>query len=42
MADPNFAHAIRDFLKAETRAVDEEIEILTSYGPFRQTGEDHD
>ena len=42
VADPGFARAIRDFLKAETRAVDEEIEILTSYGPFRQTGEDHD
>ncbi|SNS95142.1 GNAT family N-acetyltransferase [Tropicimonas sediminicola] len=41
-ADPGFARAIAEFLKAEARAVDEEIEILTSYGPFRRTGEDHD
>ncbi|MFV0334614.1 MAG: GNAT family N-acetyltransferase [Tropicimonas sp.] len=42
VADPGFARAIREFLNAEARAVDEEIEILTSYGPFRQRGEDHD
>ncbi|NDR55582.1 GNAT family N-acetyltransferase [Aliiruegeria sabulilitoris] len=42
VADPGFAKAIAQFLDAEARAVDEEIEILTSYGPFRQTGEDHD
>ncbi|SDK62724.1 GNAT family N-acetyltransferase [Aliiruegeria lutimaris] len=42
VADPGFGRAIAQFLDAEAKAVDEEIEILTSYGPFRQTGEDHD
>ncbi|RYH10828.1 GNAT family N-acetyltransferase [Tropicimonas sp. IMCC6043] len=42
VADPGFERAIREFLRGESAAVDEEIEILTSYGPFRQTGEDHD
>lgn len=42
VADRGFARAIAEFLDAEARAVDEEKEILTSYGPFRQTGEDHD
>ncbi len=34
-ADQGFASAIESFLEAEKRAVGEEIEILTSYGPFR-------
>ncbi len=42
VADQGFRRAIAEFLEAESRAVDEEIEILTSYGPFRKTGEDHD
>ncbi|MFV0358429.1 GNAT family N-acetyltransferase [Tropicimonas sp.] len=42
VADPGFARAVREFLIAESRAVDEENEILTSYGPFRSSGRDHD
>lgn len=34
--DPGFAQAIADYLEAERSAVAEEIEILTSYGPFRK------
>lgn len=37
IADEGFRHAIAEYLKAERAAVDEEIEILTSYGPFRKT-----
>jgi len=36
IADPGFARAVEDFLRAERAAVDEEIEVLTSYGPFRK------
>jgi len=35
--DPGFAEAIGRYLRAEADAVDEEIEILTDYGPFRKT-----
>ncbi|WP_407494899.1 GNAT family N-acetyltransferase [Pseudooceanicola sp. MF1-13] len=35
-ADPSFARAIKQYLDAEAEAVEEEIEILTSYGPFRR------
>lgn len=40
-ADPGFADAISQFLDAERDAVDEEVEVLAQYGPFRktQTGE---
>lgn len=34
--DPGFAGAVDDYLQAERAAVDEEIEILTDYGPFRK------
>ncbi|MFK7876105.1 MAG: GNAT family N-acetyltransferase [Paracoccaceae bacterium] len=34
--DPGFAHAVDDYLQAERSAVAEDIEILTSYGPFRK------
>ncbi|TDK43951.1 GNAT family N-acetyltransferase [Antarcticimicrobium luteum] len=37
IADPGFAEAVRQFLVAERAAVDEEIEILTDYGPFKKT-----
>jgi predicted N-acyltransferase len=37
MRDPGFARAVGDYLKAERAAVDEEIEVLTEYGPFRKT-----
>ncbi len=42
IADPGFARAVAQFLKDEREAVDEEIDILTSYGPFRRGGEDHE
>ena len=37
IGDPGFRDAIADYLKAERAAVDEEIEVLTSYGPFRKS-----
>ncbi len=37
IADPGFRRAVEQFLDAERRAVDEEIEVLTSFGPFRKT-----
>ncbi len=36
MADEGFSRAVADYLRAERRAVDEDIEVLTSYGPFRK------
>lgn len=35
IADPRFREAVRQFLNAERDAVGEDIEVLTSYGPFR-------
>ena len=35
-ADPGFAGAIAKYLDAERAAVDEEIDVLTEYGPFRK------
>ncbi len=41
IADPGFKEAVARFVDAERDAVDEEIEILTDYGPFRKDrGED--
>ncbi|MEO0914040.1 MAG: GNAT family N-acetyltransferase [Pseudomonadota bacterium] len=37
VADTGFAGAISQYLEAERAAVDEEIEVVTSYGPFRKT-----
>lgn len=37
VADAGFARAIAEYLEAERAAIDEEIEVLTSYGPFRKT-----
>nr|WP_255599408.1 GNAT family N-acetyltransferase [Hasllibacter sp. MH4015] len=34
--DPGFAEAIGRYLMAERDAVDEEIEVLTKYGPFKR------
>ena len=34
--EPGFRDAVAQYLRAERRAVDEEIEVLTAYGPFRQ------
>lgn len=40
--DPGFRDAVARYLEAERDAVDHEIEVLTSYGPFRKTDmEDH-
>jgi uncharacterized protein len=41
IADPGFRRAVARYLEEERRAVDEEIEVLTAYGPFRRVmGED--
>ena len=41
IAEPGFRDAVQRYLDAERRAVDEEIEVLTAYGPFRRiTSED--
>jgi len=40
MREEGFAKAVEDYLQAERRAVDEDIEILTSYGPFKNTKEE--
>ncbi|MEP5759138.1 MAG: GNAT family N-acetyltransferase [Litoreibacter sp.] len=44
VGDEGFRDAIANYLEQERNAVDQEIEILTSYGPFKRTqGEtDHD
>ena len=34
--DAGFRQAVADYLEAERKAVDEEIEVLTSYGPFKK------
>jgi predicted N-acyltransferase len=36
IADPGLERAIAQYLDAERRAVGEEIEVLTAYGPFRR------
>jgi len=40
IADPGFRRAVAEFLKAERDAVDEDIEILTGYGPFKRGEEE--
>ena len=35
--EPRFRDAVANYLEAEKEAVNEEIEILTSYGPFKKT-----
>lgn len=35
--DPRFRQAVADYLQAEARAVGEDIETLTRFGPFRRT-----
>jgi hypothetical protein len=43
LRDPGFAEAVAQYLDAERAAVEEEIEILTGFGPFRKTSmEDHE
>ncbi|MEZ5752395.1 MAG: peptidogalycan biosysnthesis protein, partial [Paracoccaceae bacterium] len=34
--DPGFQRAVADYLRAETEAVGQEMELLESYGPFRR------
>ena len=36
MADAGFQDAVANYLKAERKAMSEDIEILTNYGPFRK------
>lgn len=36
VGDPGFAEAIAGYLEAEKAAIDEEIEVMTTYGPFRK------
>lgn len=36
IAEPSFRRAVDQYLRAERAAVDEEIEVLTQYGPFRR------
>jgi predicted N-acyltransferase len=40
IANPSFRAAVARYLAEERRAVGEEIEVLTSYGPFRKLGSD--
>ena len=37
IANPSFRAAVSDFLDHERQLIDEEIEILTDYGPFKST-----
>lgn len=37
IGDPSFREAVARYLDAERDAVDHEIEVLTSYGPFRKS-----
>ncbi len=38
--DAGFRGAVANYLEAERNAIDEDIEILTSYGPFRKSNEE--
>jgi predicted N-acyltransferase len=42
VADKGFSDAIARYLRAEAAAVDQEIEVLTAYGPFRKTDQSAD
>ncbi len=42
VGEPGFAKAIAHYLDAEKQAIDEDIEVMTSYGPFKKTNEDVD
>ena len=37
IGNPSFRTAVQDFLEQERQMVDEEIDILTAYGPFKHT-----
>ena len=36
LADPGFSEAVANYLEGERDAMEDEIEVLTSYGPFRK------
>ena len=36
LADEGFSNAVADYLEAEKRAVGQDIEVLTGYGPFKK------
>ena len=38
--DESFSAAVADYLEREAEAIGQEIEILTSYGPFKRTGQE--
>ena len=40
IAEPGFRHAVAKYLEAERNAVNEEIEVMTRYGPFRNSNGD--
>ena len=40
VADSGFASAVEEYLEAERAAVDDDIEVLTRYGPFRKVKEE--
>ena len=40
IGEPGFRRAVAQYLDAERRTVDEEIEVLTAYGPFRKINDD--
>ncbi|MFN3969771.1 MAG: GNAT family N-acetyltransferase [Gemmobacter sp.] len=42
IADPGLRRAVGQYLDHERRAVDQEIEVLTTYGPFRRCAPDTD
>jgi len=42
IANDGFSKAVAQYLEAERDAVDEEIEVLTGYGPFRKSAGDDD
>ncbi|SFR34339.1 GNAT family N-acetyltransferase [Litoreibacter janthinus] len=42
IADEGFSSAVEQFLHAERAAIDEDIEIMTEYGPFKQSSTEVD
>lgn len=42
IADPGFRDAVQQFLHAEKAAIDEDIEIMTDYGPFKKSNPEVD
>ena len=40
LADPAFRKAVAQYLTRERRAIDEEIEVLTAYGPFKKSAQE--